>query len=281
MKQDKQSIAKDLYFQTNLKKTEIAQMLDISRRTLHYWIRQGNWDRLRSCAEHMPSLIVENLYHGLDRLTKSFLGESRIMRPITRSEAETVYKLTLAIGKLKNRSSLNEDMENFAFLLEGIRKTDPKLAEAVLPHVDRHLHERAGIYAKNIQPATFDEHGFLPVEKPDNEEEKLDMQDIFAWSTENEKPLVSQEDIDKITPEELAAYEQEKKAEEQQDEEDNSIYINQPGISDEERARRKEIRAIFRDRLNLLTDEQIHYFIAQGRLHPDDPQVIRRLNRAA
>ncbi len=281
MKQDKQSIAKDLYFQTNLKKTEIAQMLDISRSTVHSWVRQGNWDRLRKCAEHMPSLIVENLYHGLDRLTKSFLAETRVLRPITRSEAETVYKLTLAVTKLKNRSALNEEMESMAFFMESVRRTDPAFAESMLPHVDNYLAERAKINAGLLSPATFDEHGFLPVERPDEEEERLDAKDFMEWNTRGEVPLVSQEDIDRVTEEDLLAAEQKEKEEEQKDEEDFAGYVCQEGISDEERAARKRIIAIARDRLKLLTDEQIEHFVKKGQLKADDPLVRRRLQKAA
>lgn len=76
-----QAQAKRLYFQSDLSKTEIAEMLGVPRRTLHYWIREKNWDRIKRSAAHMPSLIAENVYHIMSRFTQQLLGEDRIAAP--------------------------------------------------------------------------------------------------------------------------------------------------------------------------------------------------------
>ncbi len=75
--------AKRLYFQSDLSKTEIAEMLGIPRRTLHYWIREKNWDRIKRSAAHMPFLLAENVYHIISRFTQQLLGEDCVARPIT------------------------------------------------------------------------------------------------------------------------------------------------------------------------------------------------------
>jgi transposase-like protein len=108
-----QAQAQKLYFQSDLSKTEISEMLGIPRRTLHYWIREKNWDRIKRSAAQMPSLLAENIYHIIARFTQQLLGEDRINRPITRHEADTLHKLVLTISKLKARTTLNESMEMF------------------------------------------------------------------------------------------------------------------------------------------------------------------------
>ena len=65
--------AKDLYFQTNLTKTQIAESLQISRTALYNWIKTENWERLKFSAEHIPAVLAENCYHILGTLTEHHL----------------------------------------------------------------------------------------------------------------------------------------------------------------------------------------------------------------
>ncbi len=188
-KTEQQQQAKHLYLQTNLSKTEIANLLNVSRVSLNFWIREGNWDRLKKSAIHLPSLLAENCYHIVARLTEHLLSERRILTPVNSKEADTLHKLTMTISKLKNRSTLNESMEMFAFFLEGLRKKAPDLANQVMPFVDDYLSSRADIYATSLQPASFNEQGLIPTQTPDLKEIQLDMKDIFDWETENLKSI--------------------------------------------------------------------------------------------
>lgn len=111
MKQDQQQQAQRLYFQTDLTKTEIADALGISRRSLHYWVKDNQWDRLKKSAEHMPSLLAENCYLIMAKLQEHILSELRTMKPPTPQEINSLHKLTLTIRNLKGRSTLNETLE--------------------------------------------------------------------------------------------------------------------------------------------------------------------------
>ncbi len=130
MLNEKQIQAKGLYFQTDLNKSQIADLLGVSRRSLHYWIRENNWDRLKRSATHLPAMLAENCYMIINQFTQQLLSENRIMRPVTHQEAETLHKLTLSIKKLKNHSTLNESMELFAHFMERINKKSPALRRA-------------------------------------------------------------------------------------------------------------------------------------------------------
>lgn len=139
MKNDQQEKAKNLYFQTDFSNTEIADMLRIPRRTLHYWIRENNWDRQRECAGAMPSFIAENCYRILSRFTEQLLSEERADTPITYKEANTLHKLTLTIGKLRTRSTLNESMELFGHFMDSVQARSPQMAQAIMPFVDEFI----------------------------------------------------------------------------------------------------------------------------------------------
>ena len=182
MNTEQQQQAQHLYFQTDLTKTQIAELLNISRSSLHFWIRENNWDRLKKSAAHLPSLLAENCYHIIAHFTESLLSECRVMRPITHQEADTLHKLTLTVKKLKTQSTLNEAMEMFAFFMESVKAKSAGLAESITPHVNAFIASRASIHRHHMLPENFNDNGFLPVKEENVKETQLDIQDIMEWT---------------------------------------------------------------------------------------------------
>jgi hypothetical protein len=176
MKNKKKAQAKELYFQGDLTKTEIADRLGVSRRSIHLWVREGDWERLRLSAQHLPSIIAEQCYYTLAHLTRHILSDARMGIPLTHKEADAMHKVALTIGKLKNRSTVNESMEMFSLFLDRLRRRDPQLTEKLLPHVERHISERRDVYISDFLPAGFDEDGYMPLKAKDYTEQRLDEQ---------------------------------------------------------------------------------------------------------
>jgi transposase-like protein len=172
MNNDKKQQAKNLYFQTEMNKTQIAGLLNVSRRSLHYWIQEGNWERLKKSANIMPGLLAENCYHIFSHLTRHLLSERRITNPVTNKEVDTMHKLVLTINKLKSRTVLNENMEMFACFLDVVKKRNPKVAEDIAPFVDEYISSRASVYTKDVMPEGFTSMGYLPFDQDVSYEEK-------------------------------------------------------------------------------------------------------------
>jgi Putative ATPase subunit of terminase (gpP-like) len=194
-----QSQARELFMQTDLTKTQIAEILDIPRRTLHYWIRKNNWDRMKQCSAHMPSLIAERCYHIMARFSEQLLSETRITSPITHKEADTLHKLTITISKLKSRSTLNESMEMMGFLMDSVSRKDPKLAEQLMPYIDEYITTRANINVEQFRSPDMDEAGHIPVPEYDHKEAQLDAQDIMEWNLTDQPPFNEDPRFDHIT----------------------------------------------------------------------------------
>ena len=190
-----QAQAQKLFFQSDLSMTEISEMLGIPRRTLHYWIREKNWDRIKRSAAQMPSLLAENVYHIIARFTQQLLGEDRINRAITRHEADTLHKLVLTVNKLKNRNTLNESMEMFGLFMENVNQKSPEMAEQLMPFVDDYIAGRANTNIQQFRPENMNDHGLIPKQEPNLTEEQLDLQDIMAWTEEGNLPI----DLDLLT----------------------------------------------------------------------------------
>ena len=182
MKLEQQQQAENLYFQTDLNKTQIAETLGISRRTLHNWVRENNWEYLKRSGNAMPSLIAANCYQAMAQLSEHILSPERAGKPITREEVDSLYKLTLTINKLKARSILTESMETFTGFLESMRNKSPELADSIGPLISRYVSSGA---AANIYQLKRDASRTAPASHEDNiREAQLDKEDLRAWAEE-------------------------------------------------------------------------------------------------
>jgi len=179
MKAEQQQQAESLYFQTNLSKTEIAQIIGVSRRTMHYWVQQNNWDRIRESVRVMPTALASNCYLILARLQDNILSPDRADKPITLQEVNTMHRLTLTISKLNKRGALNENLELMTYFMEFAHTHDPRMAEVLKPVVNEFIRSRAAEYSVS---APLSVPG-----KVDPTEAQLDLEDIAAWAEAGSK----------------------------------------------------------------------------------------------
>jgi len=197
MKQEQKQQAQHLYFQTDLSQAEIAQFLGISRVTLNTWAREGDWARIRVSAQHMPCLITENLYMVMAKLTENILSELRIMRPITKAEAETLRSISLTIKNLNGRSSVNESLEMMSFFIEDVNSKDPEMAQKIKPFITEYIAARAAVQPGQFMHSKFNHMGHIPATGPDTSpspseragersEDQLDLADFMA---QNDNPI--------------------------------------------------------------------------------------------
>lgn len=184
MKNDKRLKAERLYFDTNMSKTQIAHVLGVSRRTIIVWCQQGNWERLRMSAQHLPSIVAEKCYYLLDKYTSMLLRESTPLATLDHRHANTINMLATCIKKLKNRHTVNESMEMFNFFLEQLRKKDPVLATTLQPHVEDYIYDRTIVNANDFLLHGFNDDATLPYPEAEMPERYLDDEDIKAFHEE-------------------------------------------------------------------------------------------------
>src|SRR3984885_14793253 len=141
MKQKEFEKARELYFQTKMSKTEIATKLGVNRRTVLLWCKQDNWERLRHASDTMPSIIAEKISYLLDNFLTQCLRDPD-WTFATHKDAQTIYLLTSAIKKLKNRNTVHDTMELFNFFLEGLKKQKPELAAEIQPWMEQYIYDR-------------------------------------------------------------------------------------------------------------------------------------------
>lgn len=184
MKTEQQKQAENLYFQTSLSKTEIAEAVGVSRRTLHYWVQQNHWDAIRQASRSMPTFLAGNCYLILAQLQNSIL--SRTDAPVTVQEVNAIYKLATTISKLNGKGSFSENLEALTHFMEFTESFDPALAADLQPVVSAYAGQSA---AAAKQPVSFTP----PPPRQSPEEQQLDLEDLAAWAAEqSEGPTNSQ-----------------------------------------------------------------------------------------
>ncbi len=182
MKQEQQQQAQNLFFQTDLSKSEIASMLGISRRTIHYWAQDNQWDNIKKSAAHMPSLLAENCYFIMARMQQDILSEERSDKAPTYQEVNALYKLTLTINKLQNRSTLNETLEMSTRFMEFVNDQSPEAADLIKPFIDGYLASRAKVQALQFTPPKRTEEELTRLKEQAEREALLDQEDIACWA---------------------------------------------------------------------------------------------------
>ncbi len=196
MKNEQQEQARNLYYETNMSKSEIADKLGVNRRTIMLWCQQGNWEQLRRSARHMPALVAEKCYYLIDQYTTQLLTAGNTITTHSHLHADAINKLASAIKKLKNRSAVNESMEMFNFFLEGLRRRDAVLADKVMPYMEEYIENRSDVETTDFLLNEFNDDGTIPIPEKEMNEAILDERDTMAFHEELRKAATEEEALE-------------------------------------------------------------------------------------
>ncbi len=142
MKLEQKEAAQRIYFQTDIPISQIAEILNVSERTLYYWIEENGWAEIKKCAQHMPIKLIDNCYHILANLQDHLLSDERKDKPVTHLEVNSMHKLVNTITKLRTRNTLSENIELNTYFLEFVEQQNPDMAEQIKPYIDGFLATR-------------------------------------------------------------------------------------------------------------------------------------------
>jgi len=134
MHHEKQQQAHDLYFNTDKTQQEIADILDVNRRTIYLWSRQGNWAAMKAAARQMPALILQNIYNHITAVNDNILSRDEADRCPTMEEVEKLRKL-LAMTRSIQKQHTGSYIEAFQELQLFIFNRDATLATQLRGHI--------------------------------------------------------------------------------------------------------------------------------------------------
>ena len=131
-----QQLARDLFLQTDKTQTEIAEILNVNRKTIFLWSKRGKWEQLKIAARQTPSAILQDIYNHIEEVNKKI--RNREDKCPKMKEVEKLRKLlgmTTRISK-KNTGNYIEAFEELTFF---IAKKDYKLCREVTKYADEYV----------------------------------------------------------------------------------------------------------------------------------------------
>jgi len=134
MHHEKQQQAHALYFNTDKTQQEIADILDVNRRTIYLWIKQGRWAEMKTAARQMPSIIQQNLYNYINAVSDRINKREEDDRCPTMEEIEKMRKLLNMAGSI-GRKHTGAYIEAFQELQLFIFNRDAALASQLREHI--------------------------------------------------------------------------------------------------------------------------------------------------
>ncbi len=181
MKEDKKELAESLLIKTDLTKTEIAQLLGISRRTMHYWTAENEWDRLKKSTDNMPAIGTENAWLIFINYQEKMLDPAKAFSPYTNDQINNLYKLGTLVRKLTKGNALNETIEMRNRFMEFANKKKPELALEIQPLMDDYIRSLARVRPHNLMKGKIDEYNCIPNKEENTREIQLDIEDKMFW----------------------------------------------------------------------------------------------------
>jgi len=200
MKNEQQEQARDLYIQTNLSKTEIADKIGVNRRTVYQWSIDGDWDVLRQSARCMPSISAQKVYHLIGHFTDHLLQRDSAYQSVNKDDVYVLGRLVNAVTKLKAGSTASENMETFTLFMEGLKQKDGFLFEELGPHVNDFITSKATLAHNSFLMNGFEKNGTKPFPEKDLQEKWQDEKDHEAILAE-QKAACHPENVEGQAPE--------------------------------------------------------------------------------
>ncbi len=103
---DQKKQALDLYVNQSFTQQQVADSVGVCVRTIHNWVKQHAWDRLRLATHQAPALIADNFSSQLVELQNNIAAREPGKRIPTMQEMEIMRKLTVCIANTKKTVSL-------------------------------------------------------------------------------------------------------------------------------------------------------------------------------
>ena len=140
---EKQQQAYNLYFNTDHTCSEIADILDVNRKTLYLWVKNGKWEEMKRAANVAPGMILLDIYGHVGAINNKIRQREPDDRIPTMEEVEKLRKL-LGMVKNINKNHIGSYMESFTELIRFISGTDEVLSWKVAEYAKRYVRGNFG-----------------------------------------------------------------------------------------------------------------------------------------
>jgi len=148
-KPTQQQMAKDLYLQTDKTQQEIADILNVNRRTIYLWVKNGKWAEMKTAAAQTPFTMQNDIHNHIAAINKRIKDREGDNCP-TMQEVEMLRKL-INMSAVINKRHTGAYIEAFMELTTYIYHKDVDLARKVTMHADNYVKGYLGEGTDEIQ----------------------------------------------------------------------------------------------------------------------------------
>ncbi|MBL4828461.1 MAG: DDE transposase family protein [Aliivibrio sp.] len=131
MKQKKE-YAQVLYLKTNHTQKDIAVRVGVTEKTLGKWIREGDWEMLKSSLIITKEQELRRMYQQLNELNNNIAGRKEGERYATSKEADIISKLSAAIKNLERDTSIADVIDVFIDFSNWLKEADFEQAQVFI-----------------------------------------------------------------------------------------------------------------------------------------------------
>jgi DNA-binding XRE family transcriptional regulator len=128
---DKRSKAKSLYLTGQYEQKEIAELVDVSERSICKWKEEEDWDSFKTSLLTTRENELRRLYKMLAVHNDSIDVMSEAKLPINSKQADAVLKLTAAIKNLELETSIADKVEVGTAFITMVRRENIELAKTI------------------------------------------------------------------------------------------------------------------------------------------------------
>ncbi|MCH5305340.1 MAG: putative DNA-binding transcriptional regulator [Rikenella sp.] len=140
-RQQRKDFAKTLYLsEKGITQKEIAARVGVTEATVSKWVREEQWDRLKTSVVGGREELLSWLHTQLNAIREA-VSSRQENNYVSSKEADTITKLTNAIKKLETETNITHKVEVGRQFLTWLRETDPDRAVEFLPLYDAFIKE--------------------------------------------------------------------------------------------------------------------------------------------
>lgn len=159
--------ARLLYMAGDTTQKSIAKQVNVSERTVHSWVKDNGWNKLRRAAQTAPAIIADNMFSQLVELQNDIASRETGKRYPTMREAELTRKLCLSIDRMKSAPGLSQSMQVLQLFRSFAQSHYDNKFHLQLNQVIEHFLE--GNAKNGFMPYQM-EYGILPLEEEESHE---------------------------------------------------------------------------------------------------------------
>ncbi len=135
----KQEWAKVLYLKENLLQKEIASKVGCTEKTLGKWIKDGNWEMLKSSIVVTKEQELRRWYIQVNQLNNLIESRPDGERFATPKETDQLSKYAAAIRTMETETSAADAIEVCMRVINFIKKDDLQKAQEISDYFEAYI----------------------------------------------------------------------------------------------------------------------------------------------